>query len=931
MSAPLLTDSDSALSTKNVSLTPSTEHPNISLDLSSTTIQSVDKSTDIFDPFRSFGRFVGRSPYLALLLCIPLTLPVLGCFWLQVKDNIRDGYTPMNAPSRYESQVVREFYNTTSQPILTVLLMKAKDGGNLLRLPHLGEVVNIQKHFFYDFKVQTEEQLETNESFTYSEICEPYCFVNKPLEMFYNGVHYQVLALNKSQELNPETQLTFPQARVNGIQIPLQMLFFDVTLKDESKNYTEPAVQVSNMENVGLIMLIFRGDPSTQYREDQLSAWEQSAFSYIYESGEFHNDLIQLEIIGVKILDKEMIKDGKRLSPYFAVGFVFVGLFVSTAILAPSYGECKWELSRIPIFFAALACPSLSILGGYGLMTFLGLRVNSFLLVMPTLVFGIGVDDGFLVIHSWYRHAEIHPAKRMGVVLADVGPSMTITTVTNVLSFGIGCLTPTQEIQLFCFGTAAALLIVYLYHFVLFCPILVLIGSRKWRLENEQPLQLNEKTPRIPPSESAVIRRFTGLLAKPAFFVAVIVLCLFYWSICTYGVTQMKPKLDAAKILPKTSKIQTPNKWLHDIVWRDYQGVQVTVNTPFNLSDHLQRHRIEKLVMEYENIPQNLGPATTMMWLREYIEYFKRDFDIWDVVFGGVSDSDIDEGSASGEDEQQDTNVTVTAAKLKYFLSSPFYQHWKGFVKVNKDSESIVDKFWFSVAFKGIVEWSDRIKLIQRCRALARNYSDLNVSTWEQSGNAMFVDQMLGLNTVAWQTTLLTWATMAVVCGVFMKDFGVVMIASFSILSICVGVMGSLSLLGFDLDPVTVAALLMSIGLSVDYTAHMTSHFQRHRRRTTNTVECIQKTLDSVAWPMLQSACSTILCVAPLYFSFAYTTNVFFSTISLVTVIGLLHGLVIVPSLLLALSYVVGEARFNSVRKKKGQLKIGTKDLDGLQ
>uniref|UniRef100_A0A1I7RJZ4 SSD domain-containing protein n=1 Tax=Bursaphelenchus xylophilus TaxID=6326 RepID=A0A1I7RJZ4_BURXY len=566
----------------------------------------------------------------------------------------------------------------------------------------------------------------------------------------------------------------------------------------------------------------------------------------------------------------------------------------------------------------------LELFCGYGLMTLLGLRVNSFLLVMPTLVFGIGVDDGFLVIHSWFRHAQINPAKRIGVVLADVGPSMTITTVTNVLSFAIGCFTPTQEIQLFCFGTAAALLIVYLYHFVLFCPILVIIGNRKWNQENEGPLP--EKTPRIPPSESSLIRRFTGLLAKPLFFVFILVACVMYWAVCIYGVSQIRPKLDAAKILPKSSRIQTPNEWLHDVVWHDYQAVSVLVNAPFNLSDTTQRARIEQMVHDFESLPQSWGPASTMFWLRDYIEYFHRDFDIWDVVFSDISEDDL---ASSGDEQVSEENVTLSSAKLKYFLTSPFYQHWKGFMKIGEDG--FIDKFWFSVAFKGLVEWSDRIKLVQRCRELARNYSDLNVTTWEQSGNAMFVDQMLGLNTVAWQTTVLTWATMAVVCAIFMRNFGIVMLASFSILSICVGVMGSLSLLGYDLDPVTVAALLMSIGLSVDYTSHMTSHFQRHRMRTTNTVECIQKTLDSVAWPMIQSALSTILCVSPLFFSFAYTTNVFFSTISLVTVIGLIHGLIIVPCILLAMSYVVGEARFNSVRRQNSQLKIGKKEVENLK
>lgn len=83
---------------------------------------------------------------------------------------------------------------------------------------------------------------------------------------------------------------------------------------------------------------------------------------------------------------------------------------------------------------------------------------------------------------------------------------------------------------------------------------------------------------------------------------------------------------------------------------------------------------------------------------------------------------------------------------------------------------------------------------------------------------------------------------MVFVCVVFIRNIATVAIASSSILSICLGVLGGLRLLGFDLDPVVIAALLMSIGLSVDYTAHTTSHFQRHRAHSKNTLDCINKT-----------------------------------------------------------------------------------------
>jgi hypothetical protein len=138
-----------------------------------------------------------------------------------------------------------------------------------------------------------------------------------------------------------------------------------------------------------------------------------------------------------------MIREGKRMTPFFATGFTLVGIFVAVAIIVPSALQRSLNSGKLWIVAVALGCPILAIVSAFGAMTLLQMRINSFLLVMPTLVLGIGVDDGFLLIHSWLRHSHLNPRLRITTVLVDVGPSMTITTVTNVLSFGIGWFSPT--------------------------------------------------------------------------------------------------------------------------------------------------------------------------------------------------------------------------------------------------------------------------------------------------------------------------------------------------------------------------------------------------------------------------------------------------------------------------------------------------------
>jgi patched domain-containing protein len=102
-----------------------------------------------------------------------------------------------------------------------------------------------------------------------------------------------------------------------------------------------------------------------------------------------------------------------------------------------------------------------------------------------------------------------------------------------------------------------------------------------------------------------------------------------------------------------------------------------------------------------------------------------------------------------------------------------------------------------------------------------------------------------------------------------------------SLILIPPGVFGQFYWLGFDLDPMVMAAFLMSIGLSVDFCAHIVYHFQFDYREefvemsetavvlymrhpVESRFERIKLVLSTVAWPILQSGLSTMLCICPL-------------------------------------------------------------------
>ncbi|VDK53973.1 unnamed protein product [Gongylonema pulchrum] len=81
-------------------------------------------------------------------------------------------------------------------------------------------------------------------------------------------------------------------------------------------------------------------------------------------------------------------------------------------------------------------------------------------------------------------------------------------------------------------------------------------------------------------------------------------------------------------------------------------------------------------------------------------------------------------------------------------------------------------------------------------------------------------------STVLWSVLAALCCT-ATACFIFIPNAVSIGCAVYSVFSISIGIFGILSHLGVDLDPISMAALLMAIGFSVDFTAHISYHYYK--------------------------------------------------------------------------------------------------------
>ncbi|KAH7699991.1 PTR-6 protein [Aphelenchoides avenae] len=118
-----------------------------------------------------------------------------------------------------------------------------------------------------------------------------------------------------------------------------------------------------------------------------------------------------------------------------------------------------------------------------------------------------------------------------------------------------------------------------------------------------------------------------------------------------------------------------------------------------------------------------------------------------------------------------------------------------------------------------------------------------------------------------------------------------------AMITIDVGVIGFLSLWGVKLDPISMITLVLSIGFSIEFCAHVTYGFVSNSNNLSPRQRCID-TMEKLAWPMVHGSMSTILGVLVLAFINSYMVLVFFKTIFLVLAIGIFHALVFLPIIL---------------------------------
>ncbi|KAK6042046.1 patched family protein [Cooperia oncophora] len=260
----------------------------------------------------------------------------------------------------------------------------------------------------------------------------------------------------------------------------------------------------------------------------------------------------------------------------------------------------------------------------------LGFPFNSITLVMPFLIIGVGSDDVFIIIHAMRKTNKKMPLEdQIAETMEEAGPSITVTSLTNILSFAIGILTPTPAISIFCLYTSVGLAVDFVYQLTFFVAALVYEEMRIAEPEkppiadvaNSKNLVTTKLSVRstYPADPNGIVAKYCRILKMRLTRLLLLIVLMFYWIASIYGCMKMEIRMDTTNLILRESPLHNVAYIYENFLWKEGQLVLVFVNNPPDLSVEDNQRRMLGLVSEFEGLRYSMGKNSTSFWLRSFL------------------------------------------------------------------------------------------------------------------------------------------------------------------------------------------------------------------------------------------------------------------------------------------------------------------------
>ncbi|XP_004301979.1 PREDICTED: niemann-Pick C1 protein-like [Fragaria vesca subsp. vesca] len=647
-------------------------------------------------------------------------------------------------------------------------------------------------------------------------------------------------------------------------------------------------------------------------------------------------------------LKRESTADAITILISYLVMFAYISLTLGDSPRLSSF----YISSKVLLGLSGVVLVMLSVLGSVGFFSAIGVKSTLIIMeVIPFLVLAVGVDNMCILVHAVKRQPLTLPLEvRISNALVEVGPSITLASLSEVLAFAVGSFIPMPACRVFSMFAALAVLLDFLLQVTAFVALIVLDFRRTEdkRVDCFPCMKISSYSN----SDKGTEERKRGLLARymkeihapilSLWIVKIVVISIFVaFSLASIALcTRIQPGLEQKIVLPQDSYLQGYFNNISEYLRIGPPLYFVVKN--FNYSSE-SRHTnqlcsisqcdSESLLNEIARaslIPESsyvAKPAAS--WLDDFLVWISpeafgccRKFtnatycppddqppccssSDGSCSLGGVCKdcttcfrhSDLHNGRPS---------TTQFKEKLPWFLEAlPSSDCAKGghgaytsSVELKGYERGIIQASSFRTYHTPLNKQVDYVNSMRATRELCSRISDsLKIEVFPYSVFYMFFEQYLDI----WKTALMSLSiaigAVFIVCLVItcsLWSSGIILLV---LAMIVVDLMGVMAILDIQLNAVSVVNLVMAVGISVEFCVHMTHAFSVS---TGDRDQRIKEALATMGASVFSGITLTKLVgVIVLCFSRTEIFVVYYFQMYLALVLlGFLHGLVFLPVVL---------------------------------
>ncbi|XP_030621326.1 patched domain-containing protein 3-like [Chanos chanos] len=811
--------------------------------------------------FKWLGHLIGRHPWWFLI--IPLFISAglgAGFHFLNERevDDIEDQFTPVNGLAKKERAFVQGHFQEgeefshlrlSTEGTYASLIVASSHAKGILTTEAFKEILDLDR--------RVKEITVQNMSF--GNICAKTsgeCMSNPILDI----VHYNASKIES-------TVLEYPIHNTGERKIALAPGVGGVKLKQNTVNEIDHAQAIR-------LFYFLKGDPETE------SLWLHAFLKTFSNS-------TGLETVSVSYFtsisrEEEFKKNSDSVIPFFSVTY-FLAITISiVSCLSLDCVRNKVWAAQVGVLSAGLA-----VLSSFGLLLLCGMPFSMVVATAPFLILGIGVDDMFIMISCWQRtKVHLKVEERLSEAYEDAAVSITITTLTDVLAFYIGLLTPFRSVQSFCMYTGTAVLFCYIYNITFFGAFLALNGKREasnrhWltcmEVKQPQPNELDDTndskrnicciggtydpvtgTEKEMPVDTFFKKYYGPFLTNNLTKACVMFLYAGYLAASIYGCFQIQEGIDLKNLAADGSYVGSYYDD-EDKYFTEYgpNVMLVIKNSSFPYWDNRAREDLNSCLQRFRDLSV-VSEVPSVSWLHSFMNV------------------------SNFNDENEFKN------QLNEFLQRSNFSQDVNFTNNNiHASRMFAQTCNISTAVDEKEMLNDFRKAAENCRT--SDYVDLLV----YHPAFIYFDQYTVIVSNTIQNIIVATVIMLCISLLLIPNPVCSLWVTLAIASVITGVAGFMALWDVNLDSISMINLVICIGFSVDFSAHISYAFVSSKKSSGN--ERAIDALYNLGYPIIQGAVSTVAGVVVLSAAQSYIFRTFFKIMFLVILFGVAHGIVFIP------------------------------------